>query len=119
MIYLSRESKQEWFDTSDTLKKDIVKATQGNKDSPRLPRPNKPPRSLRPNSQRAAYCTDGNFELVDVIGDVPDDYYEDQDVDFQDANFQEEYLNDPYMRAYMQDCYKTYKTKFYPEMATI
>ena len=35
----SKDSKREWFGISDTLKKDIVKATQGNQDSPRSPRP--------------------------------------------------------------------------------
>ena len=34
----SRESKQEWFKLSDTLKKDIVKGTQGTADKPALPR---------------------------------------------------------------------------------
>ena len=101
----SRDSKQKWFGISDNLKKDIVKATLGNKDSPQPPRP--PPRS---NPRRKAYYSDGNSDFVDVFGDIPDDYQEDQDADFQDADFQEEDLNDPDMRAYMQECYKAYKT---------
>ena len=92
MIYLSRESKQEWFGTSDNLKKDIVKATQGNTDSPGPPRPHKPPRyPPRPNPKQQAYYSDG---LADAFKDVHDDYYEDQK-DFQDNEFQEDNLNDP------------------------
>ena len=48
--------------------------------------------------------------MVDVIQDVPQHDYEDQIDDFR-----EEDLNDPDMKAYMQDCYKAYKTDSTPK----
>ena len=111
----SRDSKQEWFGISGNLKKDIVKATTGKKDSPGQPHrpPQHPPRS---NPNQKAYYSDET--LADAFGDVPEDYYEDQD-DLQDNKCQKDDLHDPGMRVYLQECYKAYKTDSTPKQPPV